>query len=1109
MSEELRLRVLGGLSVTRGATPVAGFVSHKAQALLCYLALTGRPHSREALAALLWGETPEAAARTSLRQALSNLHQVVGPHLQATRQAVAFERRQPCWLDAEAFLALVTRRGDGAEPATARLRAAVELYAGDFLEGFTVRDAPAFDEWVAGQRERFRQLALHALHGVADADAAGGEPAAAIDALTRLLAMDPWREAAHRQLMLVLARSGRPDAALAQYETCRRLLAAELGVEPDAETTALYEAIRARPAGRPRRPSGREAGLAGTRSPPDPPLDTVEPPGAGLPAPLTSFVGRERQVGEAVRLLRAARLVTLTGPAGVGKTRLAVEVATRVAGECPDGVVFVPLGVVSDAELVLPAVARALGVREEPPRPLAGTVADFLRGKTLLLVLDNFEHVLGAAPAVVELLVASPRLTVLATSRAVLHASGEHDFPVPPLELPGPGEEGRPAPAEALGACEAVRLFVERARAARPGFALTDENAAAVAELCRRLDGLPLALELAAARSAVLPPAALNRRLAGRRLPLLTLPVLTAGALDAPARQRTLRATLAWSYDLLTSDEQALFRRLAVFAGGWTLEAATAVAGGPPPAVAEGAGAPDGTRDVRGVRGVRAEPVAPEVLDLLGSLLDKSLAREVEAPGEEPRYAMLETVREYALERLAASGDAAVARGRHAAFFLALAEQGEPECHSPDDLARTARLEPEQDNLRAALTWSLERAGAAPDAGAAAEALRLAGALGTFWNTAGLWHEGRRALEAVLGLPGVRAPALAAPRARALLEAGNLLRRLSEWRAARGRLEEAVALLRALGDRAGLAEALIPLGDAVQRDASDPATSRALMAEGLALRRALGDRAALARTLHQLGHYALRRRDFDGAAALLAESADLFQAVGDPRGAAMALLALGQVGQEQGDPARAAACHQQALALARALDDTSGAAHALHHLAEVARLQDDFERAVPLYEGSLELFQRLPASSWMTARTQQALAYALLGRADGAAGAAAADRSDSMGPSRTGRLLRESLRFFSERGFLRLVAVCLAGLGGAAARSGRPERAALLFGAADAACRAAGDLLPAADQRAYERDLTALRARLPQPTFAAAWAAGRALRPDQAAALELPGAPAA
>ncbi|MDP9368914.1 MAG: NB-ARC domain-containing protein, partial [Chloroflexota bacterium] len=402
-----------------------------------------------------------------------------------------------------------------------------------------------------------------------------------------------------------------------------------------------------------------------------PPLPERGPVATPLPAPLTSFVGREREVELVTALLCRGdvRLVTLTGPGGTGKTRLALRLGEDLAGYFGDGVVFVPLAAVTDPDLVLPTVAGVLGVRPAGDQPLTDLLAVTLQDRHLLLVLDNFEQVVEAAPLVTALLAACPRLTVLVTSRVRLQVSGEQAFPVPPFALPAPGE----GTVSCLEAVEAVRLFVARARAAKPDFALTEENGTIVAEVCRRLDGLPLAIELAAARIAHLPPAALLARLERR------LPLLTGGARDLPARQRTIRNTIAWSHDLLVPEEQVLFRRLAVFVGGFTLAAAEAVAS---------------TSDDLGL----------DVFNGVCSLADKSLLREEDGPGGEPRYLMLETIREFELEQLAAAGEEAAIRDRHAAFFADLAAAIAPYLPWRADAdAAVARLDADQDNLRAAL----------------------------------------------------------------------------------------------------------------------------------------------------------------------------------------------------------------------------------------------------------------------------------------------------------------------------------------------------------------------------------------------------------------------
>ncbi|MDP9369539.1 MAG: AAA family ATPase, partial [Chloroflexota bacterium] len=498
-----------------------------------------------------------------------------------------------------------------------------------------------------------------------------------------------------------------------------------------------------------------------------------------LPDPVTSFVGREREVEAVADLLRSdhVRLVMLIGPGGVGKTRLALRLAGDLAADF-DEVAFVGLSSLLDPVLVVPTVAQAFGVREVAGRPLSETLAHALRERHLLLVLDNFEQVVTAASDLTALLARCPRLTILVTSRASLRVRAEYEHPVAPLPLSQAGvEAGMPSPA--------VALFVERARSVRPEFDLTDANARTVAEICRRLDGLPLAIELAAARVKVLSPQALLARLTDR------LRLLTGGARDLPDRQQTMRGAIAWSHDLLVPEEQVLFRRLAVFAGGFTLEAAEAVV----PAAGD---------------------LGIDVLEGVASLVDKSLVRRTERPGDEPRFGMLETVREYARDRLAESDEQAAVQSRHLGWCLALAEAAEPELRSAGQGTWLGRLETEHDNVRAALTWAGE--GVEPESRALG--LRLAASLYTFWFVRSHWAEGREWLEELLRTDDSRP---SAARAKALFVAGLLAFAAGDPAAAAARHEESLGMARAVGSRTVEALALYGLGDAarLQGDASE------------------------------------------------------------------------------------------------------------------------------------------------------------------------------------------------------------------------------------------------------------------------------------------------
>jgi predicted ATPase/DNA-binding CsgD family transcriptional regulator/Tfp pilus assembly protein PilF len=729
------------------------------------------------------------------------------------------------------------------------------------------------------------------------------------------------------------------------------------------------------------------------------------PPQYTLPVSLTPLVGRERDIA-AVCALRShpeVRLVTLTGTGGVGKTRLALGVAAAASPDFADGICFVALAPLTDPGLVASTIAQALGVREQERQPLLESLKDHLRDKQLLLLLDNFEQVISAAPVVAELLAAAPRLHVLVTSRTALHLSGEHEFVVPPLSLPDLLDL---PPLERLTEYEAVRLFIERAQAVQSDFAMTEGNGAAVAAICHQLDGLPLAIELAAGRSKLLPPQALLPRLESR------LKLLVGGARDLPLRQQTLRGTIAWSYDLLDKDEKTLFRRLSAFVGGCTLEAAEAVCNA-------------------------LGDLEEDVLDAVARLVDKSLLRQEAEIDGRPRLLMLETIREYGLERLAASGEAEATRRQHATFFLALTEEAEPKMRSAQQSTWYNRIETEHDNLRAALRWTLESQ-------EAEMGLRLAGALFRFWRFRNHAREGRGWLEQVLSQPGAKAHTIA--RATALQGAGLLAYSQGDFPEAHRLLEESVSVGREVGaaGKRELASALATLGIVVLLQ-GNPSAARELAGESLRLSREVGEAWGVARALCYLGKTMLELGDPVAARPLLEESAALFRVAGDRQRLAQSLNALGLVALRQGDYAGARSHFEVALSVARETGAEQYLADALAHLGTVALRMGDYQQSAALYQQSL------------------ALNRTLLGNRDG-------------------------------------IAEDLAGLAEVASLLGQPGRAAWLFGVVEALREASSISLPPLRRAAYDRAVEGIRAHLDEAAFAQAWAEGRAMPLEQAIA---------
>jgi predicted ATPase/class 3 adenylate cyclase/DNA-binding CsgD family transcriptional regulator len=801
-----------------------------------------------------------------------------------------------------------------------------------------------------------------------------------------------------------------------------------------------------------------------------PPLKTLDRHPHNLPLQPTALIGRENELVTICGLLHRTDvwLVTLTGPGGTGKTRLALQVAAEFLADVADGIWFVNLAPISDPTLVAATVAQTLGIKEQAGRALSDSLKDWLREKQLLLLLDNFEQVVEAAPLVSELLAAAPGLNVLATSRIPLHLSGEREFAVAPLGLPPRSNATQHTASTALGRTNenrtldpsvaavaeltqyaAVQLFIERAQAVKADFAVTNANAPAVAEICYQLDGLPLAIELAAARIKLFSPQALLTRLSSR------LKLLTGGARDLPERQQTIRTTIDWSYQLLDADEQRLFARLGVFVGGCALEAAEAVC------------------TVEGDRG-------SDVLDGLSTLVDQSLLRQQEGSAGESRFVMLETIRVYALERLAEFGEAAALRRAHAAHYLALAEMAESHLEGPQQQAWLTKLEADHDNLRAAIQWEVERRNTEA-------ALRFGVALWSFWWKHGYLSEGQNRLEAILALPEAR-PATAARstlRASVLLGAGCLANDQADYRAARAYCEESQTIWQALGDQRGVARSLAVLGQ-IEIDRDDYPAARAVLDQSLALSQALGDKQGAAKALELLSWTARGQGDYRVARELAEQSLALSQESGDTHAIALSLEDLGWATLSS-DPEQAGQFFAQSLPLFQELGDKQGMSTALNGLGCVAIMIGNFDEAEARFVETLDLRRAISDRRGYLAVLINLGNVALM-------------QGDS---ARSRIYFYESLMGVRALDYPAGISGGLEGLAGAATLAGKAERAAQLLGAGEILREAIGFVNDPDGQFVLDRTIERTRAQLSEEVFATAWAAGRSMPVEQAIACAL------
>lgn len=1106
----LSLSVLGSLQVLIDGTPVTTLESGKVCALLAYLAVEAdRPHRRETLVGLLWPDCPEQTARHNLRQALYNLRQAIGdhsarvPYLLISRDAIQFNQASDYSLDLAQFnmyYAKGKNLSQGSEDSSMRaayLEEMVKLYRGEFLQQFFLEDSAEFEQWTLVQRENLHQRVFDAFSFLANYYEQHGDFQAMRRHASRQLELDPWREEAHCQMMRALALDGQRSAALAQYETCRRILAEELGVEPSAKTRKLYEQIK-----------------TGTLNPRDNLLSHIPSiPVHNLPVQLTPFIGREQELDDLGQLITdpECRCLTLVGPGGIGKTRLALRAAGKHLNEFAQGAAFVPLASVRSIEAVTPAIANAINFSFYGPIDPEVQLLNHLHEKQMLLILDNVEHLLveghpqeNIAKLMIEILKQAPSVKLLVTSREAVNLQEEWVFEVPGLPFPELEQT------EGFDAFESVALFIQRARRAYPGFILNEQDRPGVARICRLVEGMPLAIELAATWVRTIPPAEIAKEIES------SLDFLSASLRDLPERHRSMRVVFDHSWQMLSTKEQQVLSQLSVFEGGFQRQA--------------------------------AEQVAGASLSILSTLVNRTLLRRA-APR---RYDMHELIRQYSAAHLATDPQAhAAAQQRHFAFYLALVESANQELKGRDQLEWLGRLEQDHDNLEAALEWALNSESLTPDG--VELALQLSGALRWFWRMRGHFHEGRDWLMRALRL-GSQKRTMA--RASALLGMSLLMNGLGDLAAARPPAEESAAIYRELGDPHGLAEALMILGLTLVWQ-GEATLGHSRLEEALGFYRKIGDPWGEAQALFRLGSsLADYSGDLNGR-AMLEKSAMIMEDLGEKYLFTGVLISLGIVDMGQGDYAAARRRFEHSLAVAREIRHPWGITDALTNLGSVFRILGEYPTAQSHFEEARRVYQEYGRSIWetdvlcalaenaisqgdfSTARShllaasnlletsqnkwlQTLVCYfrGLLAYYEGETEAATKLLGETIALAREGQykpdlarslialgrvkrsqgeiarasqLLLEGLDLFRALGHKLGIAIALEELGAVSAVNGDSAQAVMLFSAADNLRAVMGAPLPPVDWGAYDSALAASRAQLGEAAFAESWAhaAGR------------------
>jgi len=1014
MSPRLVLQFLGLPQVHLDDQPIVTD-RRKAIALLAYLAVndignTHQRYSRESLSALLWPEYDQAKAFSNLRRTIWEVHQTTGEHwLVADRETVHLNPDAQIDLDVAHFHDLLSKGHEQDDPALRidLLSEAAKLYRDHFLTGFSLKDAFPFNEWAYSESETLRRQLAEALARLSEDYCALGQAESGIPHTRRLISLDPLNESAHRLLMQIYIQAGQHSAALKQYQTFEQLLRKELNLDPQPETHALYKKIRKRE----------------IKSTPVLEQNITASPPHNLPFQLTSFIGREKEQEEIIHLIGKYRLVTLAGVGGIGKTRLALQVGEKVLNNYPAGVWFISLDSLSDSTLVPQTVAAVFDIREGSNRPVIEILINILRGKTTLLILDNCEHLLEACSQFIATLLQNcSNLNILVTSRELINIAGEASYYVPTLAIPEDSIAN-------LDEYSSVQLFVERAQLALSTFVVTKENANAIIEICRRVDGIPMAIELAAVRVNILQVEEILKQLQ------YSFTLLSSDGRKIVPRQQALKASMDWSWGLLTDTEQTFMRQLSVFAGGWTLNSAQAIYGG-------------------------------DVLDLTSALVKKSLIVVHQESDRETRYRLHEIVRQYAREKLAESGEEANMSTLHLKYFLQLSEQAELLLRGPEQVKWFSRIFDERDNIRAALAW-------ASKVGDVETGLYLSSRLDRFWDSFDM-REGMSWLDAFLRKPESKVYPIA--RAKALWTQGWLLEWLQQSAEAHSAAQECLDLYQARGDKEGEIDGLLLLGFI-----SDIPKSVELSLQALTLAQLLGDTQRQAYAFTNLGW--VENRDFKTRVGYWEKAIALFRKAGDLRHLAGLLGSLGFFFALNGDVEPAQKCLDESSLLVQQLNPRNFVSNmAKDGYVQIALMRGDYEQARSLLQEVKNHYEEIgDRMSYLWARVR--VAYVDV-------------REGNISEAR--HTFSETVQSFQKNENTIGVVFTLEGMAGLYLAVGKPDHAARLIGWADATRKKISDTRPLLEQADADKIIAACFAKIGESAFSDAYDEGLAMTLDEA-----------